>query len=980
MAFDYDLFYKKPDKLTVEQKNQFAQRVNNLPVPTKPEYATLLTDKGNDYLENNSLVGDNEQLDEAKKQERIFQHIREKERNRIYNERRAKNAVKPRRELLTDDEIAKIFAQENNRMGVKTSPLVPFNGYGETITPDHKRRIQMKHINGIYRNQINELENQRMKLAKELDTLRSKGMIDNAKRAQFEELGKQIEVLNGKMYDGERAFKAFSELEETKENQLKLHNLYKQLSLPNLTDEQKNAIGNQIKELESKVDQRAALDHWLAEQEKEFYEYNSALDKEENEKFEVKDNDRELMEAVNKAIDGLFEYKKLEGEIADTPKESIIKNLKKLAADGKMDKVQLILEQHPDIAKKLGYDPVAQRKFNLRENTKQGINKAAERQEIVNGIKFTPEMREDAVKAKEKYANMTDDDALEETRRAHRGLPPTGKVYKTKAEVKAEKEYRRKQELNAQEQQAKVNASQAALKSKLNNINNLVKARVLKPEQANTLARNAMLEFNASVSAAASKSPRTFTRAPEVTSKGGQRTFTSRGNTNVMSDIVKLRDAETAQKFDSLSDADKAAQFIRMGYDYSQLPQRYRNALDNSDYVNDSLAVDEISREEFDTDKDGVISEAEAKAGNIRVQTTYDESGNPIQVFRNRHTDFSQLGNNAARNFFARDEFNKGDYSRLQKRLFKELGDQYTAEQKQEMAKNIYKQKLESEQRKNTYKTHRNIAEDVLKKAQASYSNDYNVKYTEADIDKIAALIEEAKKQGKTLTQSDIEKFGKALVAKNNEPFQYGRAPSGVSQDVYHRLASTLGSQYVNADENTKLALGQRFAQKTPELDKALELLRDKDKEKKKQGLELLRKLDSDWAKQSKGKDSEIMHPFRDDIYKFETDLLNEELAEMIKVNPARIGKAWNDYLEARKKGESLDKFSERFGGIPIDMPTTRGGRRRSGKWQAARGREKEYNNYIQNILPALQRYDQILKDLENRRIWSEELATKKKF
>jgi hypothetical protein len=245
--------------------------------------------------------------------------------------------------------------------------------------------------------------------------------------------------------------------------------------------------------------------------------------------------------------------------------------------------------------------------------------------------------------------------------------------------------------------------------------------------------------------------------------------------------------------------------------------------------------------------------------------------------------------------------------------------------------------------------------------------------------------------EGKKVTQGDVEKLAKAIAYENKKVFKYGKAVDGVSQDVYHRLGETLGAEYINADDNTKKAIGMRFAQKMPELDTALELLRSADKEKKKQGLELLRKLDSDWAKQSKGKDSAIMHPFRDDIYKFENDLLKEELAEIIKVNPERIGKAWNDYLEARKNGESLEKFSKRFG---VQIPTgelipgsnyaydvSRAKNEKPYAFQYFNGtKNREAENYIKNILPTLQRYDQILKDLENRRVWAEELARQRSF
>ena len=1015
MAFDYNLFYKKPDKLPVEQWEAAKGQASELTPDKGNVWTTKLSDKGLEAYRNLNPEaegrdgGASDTLTDKQKLDFLITTTRDKERKNLYNTRnkdaRKKykplleaNAAKTRLNPLTDDEINSQLADEN---------ISEASGYTPKEIANNKLRLRMKHINGIYSKQIDALKAQRMELASELDTLRSQGKIDNAKRAQFEELGKQIELLNGKMYDGERAFKAFSESEETKENQLKLHNLYKQLSSPDLSEEQRQVISAQIQELESKVDQRAALDHWLAARKKEFEEHNVAIDKEREEienkintESEVKDGDIKLEHAVAKATGDYYQQVQEEGKVAPKgtiayhegetartrAQRRIIEKFQEAADKKDTRTMQKILEQHPDIAKKVGYDPVIQRKFNRLKNSEKKVRKFAEIEKTVHGTEFSDDMIKLAAEARAKNPGMTAKQALETVRNQMLGVKtPTGETFVSPKDKQAAEEFIARQAEKNAALQAEAAKHKKQFDYMADRISKAVKAGNLTAQQGQLLLNRAKSQYETAMSTLAVKNggggkQQVFTPQPPTVRK--------QSVDGIVGNMLAVRDAETAQKFDSLSDADKAAQLIRMGYDYSQLPQRYRNALDNSDYVNISMPLEEDVKGQYDTDNDGVISEAEAKAGNIRVQTTYDEAGNPIQVFRNRHTDFSKTGNDSARAFFARDEFNKGDFSRLKKRIFKAIGDQYTTEQKQEMANKIHNQKLESEQRKNTYNTHRNIAEDALKKAQASYSNDYNVKYTKADIDKIAALIEEAKKQGKNLTQSDIEKFGKALVSKKNEVFLYGRAPNGVSQDVYHRLSESNGAKFINQSDDVKRAIALRYAQMMPKLNEAFEVA----KTDKKRGAELLRKLEKEWHRKSEsveegGNSRGIFFPFYGDLLKLEMDIAQKDLEDMDKANRAetndkgefirdehgnikggKIGRAWNDFIEFYKNGGKLDDFSKRFGGTLATYATTDGDIAYSpvsSDLEAIKGREDEFTNYLQHIRPELEKYTRLMEALK---------------
>lgn len=411
------------------------------------------------------------------------------------------------------------------------------------------------------------------------------------------------------------------------------------------------------------------------------------------------------------------------------------------------------------------------------------------------------------------------------------------------------------------------------------------------------------------------------------------------------------------------------------------------------EYEKQNAELDAQAKEILDATDKADITIPEAEATGKRKAEIFQQM-NPGRFFRSVQGNIPRAENDPRTQNYRKFEeaLKSGDY----KRAFSML----TPEQKKAIGYNKNKvhqfrerakQPMSAAEAKEAKRIYRNAAESSLNKTQSAYNEDYHIKYQKSDIDKLESAIAAAKAKGVNLTQNQIDNMAKQIVFENNKIFKYGKSVDGVSQDVYHRLGETLGAEYINADDNTKKAIGQRFAQKMPELDKALELLRDKDKEKKKQGLELLRKLDSDWGKQSDGKGQTIAHPFRDDIYKVETDLLNEELAEMIKVNPERIGRAWNDYLEARKKGESLEKFSKRFG---VQIPTgelipgsnyaydvSRAKNEKPYAFQYFNGtKNPEAENYIKNIFPALQRYGQILKDLENRRIWSEELARKRSF
>lgn len=749
----------KPSSLNEEQWEAAKGQAREL-TPDKGKVWTLkLSKQGEEAYNGLGHTGDsNSPLTDKQKLDFLITTTREEQRATLSNKKRADaqekykkdleaNAAKKRLNTLTDDEINAQLANEN---------ISEKSGYTAKDIANNKLRLQMKHINNIYHNQIKGLEAQREQLAKELDTLRSQGMINNAKRAQFEELGKQIEVLNGKMYNGSGMDP--DTLTGLLDQRTMLQKEYDELNKKDPYNKRLIAITNELGKINKQLE-KSNLEGWVAARKKEFEEHNAAIDKEWedienkiNAESEVKDGDIELEHAVAKAIGGYYQQVQEEGKVA--PKKGtveyhegetartraqrrIIEKFQEAADKKDTRAMRKILEQHPDIAKKLGYDPVIQRKFNRLKNSEEKVRKFAEQEKTVYGTKFSDNMIKLAAEVQAKNPGMTEKQALEAVRNRMLGVnTPTGETFVSPKDEQAARKFTAKQAERNAALQAEAAKHKKQFDYMADRISNAVTAGNLTPQQGQLLLDRAKKQYETSMSTLAVKNggggkQQRFTPQPP--------TVRNQSVDGIVGNMLAVRDAETAQKFDSLSDADKAVQFIRMGYDYSQLPQRYRNALDNSDYVNDSLTVDEISREEFDDNKDGIISQDEAKKHNIRVQTTYDENKKPIQVYRNRHTDFSQLGNDSARAFFARDEFNKGDFSRLQKRIFKAIGDQYTAEQKQELAQGLVKEKLESEQANSGFKTAIAQAELAAKKVFA----DSSYKLSNADYKVIAATSKE---------------------------------------------------------------------------------------------------------------------------------------------------------------------------------------------------------------------------------------------
>ena len=158
MAFDYNLFYKKPDKLPVEQWEAAKGQASELTPDKGNVWTTKLSDKGLEAYRNLNPEaegrdgGASDTLTDKQKLDFLITTTRDKERKNLYNTRNTDarkkykplleaNAAKTRLNPLTDDEINSQLADEN---------ISEASGYTPKEIANNKLRLRMKHINGIY--------------------------------------------------------------------------------------------------------------------------------------------------------------------------------------------------------------------------------------------------------------------------------------------------------------------------------------------------------------------------------------------------------------------------------------------------------------------------------------------------------------------------------------------------------------------------------------------------------------------------------------------------------------------------------------------------------------------------------------------------------------------------------------------------------------------------------------------------------------
>lgn len=990
MLFDYDLLYKKPDKVADEQWEAAKGQAKEL-TPDKGKVWTLkLSKQGKEAYNGLGHTGDsNSPLTDKQKLDFLITTTRDQKREALSKDRRAAaqkkyqplldaNAAKSRRKLLTEQELLQKLAEEDKEYSL-TGKYKP-----EEIATS-KRRIQMKHINSIYSKQIEALEAQRMKLAEELDDLRSKGIINNAKRAQFEELGKQIETLNGKMYNGSGMDP--DTLTGLLDQRAMLQKEYDELNKKDPYNKRLIAITNELGKINKQLE-KSNLDHWLAAREKEFEEHNAAIDKEWedienkiNAESEVKDGDIELEHAVAKETGGYYQQVQEEGETARTRAQKRIIEKFQEAADKKDTRtMRKILEQHPDIAQKVGYDPVAQRKFNRLKNSEEKVGEFAEREKAVYGTEFSDDMKKLATKVLAKNPGMTEKQALEAVRNQMLGAKtPTGETFVSPKDKQAARKFTAKQAERNAALQAEAAKHKKQFDYMADRISNAVTAGNLTPQQGQLLLDRAKKQYETSMSTLAVKN-----------GGGGKQQFTPQPPTvrqksvdGIVGNMLAVRDAELLNDYNKLDKADQAVIYIQNGGNFKQLPAAHRNALIDKYGYNDVTQSSHF----YDKDGDGNISDEEAKAANLRVRTTFDKDGNPTRNFYAQTIDFDNLDSGGVKSFFTRgdEQLDKlRRFTRLAPKQEELFNKQYLSEEERNQKQRLLEQKEQQEK----YKVYEDSAESALKKAQSLYNQDYHVKYGKNEIRQIADAILQAEKRGEKLSPRDIEKLAKSIVTKNNEIFKYGKAIDGINQDVYHRLSESNGAKFINQSDDVKRAIALRYAQMMPKLNEAFEVA----KTDKKKGAELLRKLEKEWHRKSEsaeeGGDSRgIFFPFYGDLLKLEMDIAQKDLEDMDKANRAetndkgefirdehgnikggKIGRAWNDFIEFYKNGGKLDDFSKRFGGTLATYATTDGDIAYSpvsSDLEAIKGREDEFANYLQHIRPELEKYTKLMEALK---------------